>query len=105
MTDEYGDLSGNLSFSGFLETGSPVYLYTSQTHTNGFSLSGAIGLSYGINENMFFDIGARATFIPKIKWALNNDANGAAQSPKERDIFSAENIIFTSVYAGLRFEF
>jgi hypothetical protein len=109
LTDTYGDFQNDITLCENFgaQSGGVCNYYTSETETNSFALSGAIGMSYGIDEGFFFDIGARVSFVPKIKWSLNNDADTdpSAIKPKERDIFSAANVMFTSVYAGIRFEF
>jgi hypothetical protein len=108
LADIYGDLSGDIWFADFgtQAQGVPVIdFYTSETETNNFSLSAAAGFAYGLDEGVFFDIGARATFIPKVVWALNNSSNAAATTYKERDVFSANDVLYISVYAGVRFEF
>jgi hypothetical protein len=107
LSDNYGDLMNDLTICENFgkQAGLVCDYYASSTDTSGFSISGAVGFSYGIEEGVFLDIGARATFVPKIKWALNNSADTAAATVKEREIFSATNVVFTSVYAGVRFEF
>jgi hypothetical protein len=106
LTDNYGDLSPDVSFGDFgNQNGVIIDFYTSQAQTNNFALSVAAGFAYGIDDGVFFDFGARASFVPKIRWALNNGADSNATTSKERDIFSAGNIIFVNAYAGVRFEF
>ena len=66
----------------------------------------ALGLSYGLMENMFLDLGLRFTYIPRINWTLNNElASNVPTGAKHRDVFSANNVIYTSALIGLRFEF
>jgi hypothetical protein len=110
LTDDFGDLSSDLTMQYFGNCQAVGDLtmcdfYTSETQTNNFALSAAIGFSYGIEEGVFFDMGARASFIPKIRWALNNIADENGGGNKERDVFSASNIIFMNLYIGIRFEF
>ena len=95
-----------MSFDDFGEqVGLLTDFYTSETKTNNFALSGGIGLNYGIESGIFLDVGFRITYVPEIKWALNNGADEDAVTTKERTVFSAENIVFTSIYVGVRFEF
>jgi hypothetical protein len=106
LNDAYGDLSNNVFLGQFGDDSSGILdFYTSETTTNNFAASVAGGLSYGIDKNMFFDFGARASYVPKIRWALNNEADTTATSYQEKDVFSANNVIFLTVYAGVRFEF
>ncbi|MDR1826618.1 MAG: hypothetical protein LBQ49_02910 [Rickettsiales bacterium] len=103
LTDTYYDTAGQLSFDIF--RAGTVDFYASESTVNNFSASAALGVSYGIQEGIFFDVGARATYVPMITWAVNNLSDTDAETHKERAIFSAENVIFINVYAGLRFEF
>jgi len=105
LADKYDDFANDPDMHGFLEDGSSMNYYTSKTETNNIALSAAIGAAYGIGEGIYFDVGARASWVPKIRWALNNEAKEDKITSKERSIFSAENIVFVNIYAGLRFEF
>ena len=106
FTDVYRDLTG-LSLDGFgtQTAGGTIDFYTSKTQTTGFALSGALGVSYSIHDGVFFDFGGRASYIPKIAYSINNEADGNRTSYKEKPIFSANDVIFLNVHAGLRFEF
>lgn len=102
LSDLYGDLSTSIDLRNF---GEPdefgiIQFYRSETHTSNVAGLVAVGLSYGINERMFIDVGARLAYIPRIKWALQN-----ADGSRERDWFSAENMIYTNFMVGMRFEF
>ncbi|MDR2769850.1 MAG: hypothetical protein LBB08_00185 [Rickettsiales bacterium] len=111
LSDSFGDLSTSLVLDGLgnqVQVGNATIIdfYTSETQTNNFALSAALGLSIAIDGGTFFDLGARASYVPRIKWALNNNAGtDSDKTYKEHAIFSAENVIFAAVYAGLRFEF
>ena len=114
LSDPYADLSGDLQMQDFgtCRTVQGITIcdfYTSETDTNNFVLAGAVGFSYGIERGIFFDLGARAVYIPRISWALNNglvaNVPNSTTTSKERDIFSANNVVYMSIYAGLRFEF
>lgn len=106
LGDTYGDLSGDLSFGIFGEQQGNVFeFFTSETNNNNYALSFAIGFAYGLGDGIYFDVGARASYIPRIRFALNNAAADNPNFYRERDIFSANDIIFLTAYAGLRFEF
>ncbi|MDR1696717.1 MAG: hypothetical protein LBR41_00660 [Rickettsiales bacterium] len=109
VTDLYGDLSDQDAFWNFGEDcgGTTLCFYESKTMTNNFSASVALGFSYGLTEYMFLDGSIRATWVPNIKWGLNNEILGesAPVGVKHKDIFSAENVLYTTAMLGLRFEF
>lgn len=60
----------------------------------------AFGASYGVTEQMFFDVGLRMMYLPEIKWGLSNQDN-----TKHREMFSSENNIYINAVVGIRFEF
>ena len=60
----------------------------------------ALGASYGLTQQMFFDFGVRAMYIPRVKWGLTN-----VDDTKHREFFSAENLIYINAMVGIRFEF
>ena len=60
----------------------------------------AFGASYGVTEQMFFDVGLRMMYLPEIKWGLSNQDN-----TKHREMFSSENNIYINAVIGIRFEF
>lgn len=105
LTDAYRDLN-NVTFDGFgIQTAAgTIDFFTSENETGNFALSGALGFSYGIQHGIFFDIGARASYTPRIVWALNNKAH-PDQNQKSHNIFSANDVVFVNIYAGMRFEF
>jgi hypothetical protein len=107
FVDSFGDFSADTSMWGFGEDNGigGIDFYTSETTAGNFAASAAFGFSYGMDEGLFFDLGIRGSFVPRIRWSLNNNGSADATNYKERAIFSAENIIFASVYAGIRFEF
>lgn len=106
LSDIYGDLTtdSDLQNYGTIEGG--VLQFDSPSDkskyptSNNIALLGALGMSYGITEYTFIDFGARVMYIPKIKWELS-DADGS----RHREWFSAENMIYTNITLGLRFEF
>jgi opacity protein-like surface antigen len=106
LTDALYELS-ELSLAGFGNTNGLIMDYFSSTTTsNNFSVSGAAGIAFGIQDGVFLDLGARATYVPEITWSLNNQPLVDGKTTyKERPFFSANDILFITVYAGLRFEF
>lgn len=102
LSDPYGELAQNLDLEKFGETDDYgiIQFYKSTTNTSNIAGVAAIGLSYGISEGMYLDLGARVTYVPKIKWMLHN-----ADDTRERDWFSAENMIYANLMLGVRFEF
>jgi hypothetical protein len=106
LTDLYGDLSGQIAMQEFGEyNGATIDFYTSKTSTANIVGALAAGFSYGLDENMFLDVGIKLMYLPKIKWALNNDDDPTAASFKSKDIFNATGVIYGTITAGLRFEF
>ncbi len=102
LADPYGDLSSQVELQQYGEADDygVVQFYKSERTTSNVAGLLALGLSYGINETMFVDIGARLAYLPKVKWELTN-----AEETKHREWFSAENLIYANVMIGLRFEF
>lgn len=108
VTDMYGDLSGQESMQDFGEDlgGTALSFYTSETSSQNAALLGTIGFSYGLDTNLFLDMGVRLMWVPKVYWALNNEANEDATTGfKSKDIFSAENMLYGTAMIGIRFEF
>ena len=98
-----GDLSGIyelLPYGVKEQDDSVIQFYRSELSSANIAGVLALGLSYGITENMFFDIGARVAYIPRIRWALSNE-----DASQYRDWFSAENAIYANIMLSLRFEF
>ena len=105
LTDLFGDLSGDGDMWNFGKVDeNSVYdkidFYQSKYSTSNVAGLLAAGFSYGLNETMFIDFGARLTYIPKIKWTLTNEDN-----TRHRDWISAEDLIYLNIMLGLRFEF
>ncbi len=102
LSDLYGDLSSSVDLQNFgkLDEYGILQFYRSETSSSNIAGVVALGLSYGITETMFLDLGARVSYVPKIKWALNNE-----DSTRQRDWFSAEDVIYANFMLGLRFEF
>ncbi len=103
LADLFGDLSMDLDLRKFGELdeyGLAVQFYRSEKSTGNVAGLLAAGVSYGITETLFLDFGARLTYIPKVKWALSNEAG-----TEHRDWFSVENMIYANIMLGLRFEF
>lgn len=106
LTDIYGDLSldSDLKNYGTPDSDNILQFDTPSdddlpSSTN-IAVLGSVGFAYGIAENTFLDMGVRLMYVPKITWQLvNSDATHS------RDWFSAENMLYTNVMVGLRFEF
>jgi hypothetical protein len=107
LSDIYGDLSGEIAMQDFGQDDGLGILnfYTSETKTGNFAASLAAGFSYSIAADVYLDLGLRLTYVPRVKWALNNSADQSAATYKTKDMFSAKSIIYGSVMAGLRIEF
>ena len=102
LVDSYADLSMESQLYPYGEGGgtSVLEFYKSKSSTSNIAGVLAFGVSYGLDEKMFLDFGARFMYVPKIKWTLANEDNTS-----HRDWFSAKNMIYTNVMLGLRFEF
>lgn len=103
MTDSYGDLSLSadlLPYGDKADELSPIQFYRSERNTANIAGLLAVGLSYGINENTYFDFGARIAYIPEIRWSLSNK-----DGTLYRDWYSSQNTIYANIMIGLRFEF
>ena len=102
LSDLYGDLSSSVDLQNFgeLDEYGILQFYRSETSSSNVAGVAALGISYGISDGLFLDLGARVTYVPKIKWALTNK-----DDTRQRDWFSAENVIYANFMLGLRFEF
>lgn len=102
LSDLYGDLSTSVDLQNFgvLDDYGVLQFYRSETSTSTIAGLVAVGLSYGITDTMYLDLGARVAYVPKVKFALTN-----ADDTRDRDWFDAENMIYANVMLGLRFEF
>ncbi len=104
LTDLYGELSYDLSMREFGEPNAAaenvLNFYHSETSTSNIAGIIALGVSYGITDTMYLDLGARVAYIPRIKFALQN-----ADKTREKDWFDAQNVIYANIMLGLRFEF
>ena len=107
VTDIFGDLSYDSDLNnyygsivnGILVFDNPSDVTKYPTSDN-VAVFGTLGASYGINEYTYIDFGARLMYIPKITWAIANEAG-----TQHRNWFSAENTLYTNLTVGLRFEF
>ncbi len=107
LSDIYGDLStdsdlqnyGTVGADGIIKFEGPSDNSKFPTSSN-IAAVGAIGASYGISEYTFLDFSARVMYIPTIKWNLVNSDGG-----QHREWFSADNMIYTNLMVGVRFEF
>ena len=101
LSDPYGFISTQLDLEQYGKTiNGMIEFYKSERHTSNFAGLLSAGMSYGITEKMFLDFGARAMYIPRVKWGLTN-----ADDTKHREFFSAENLIYLNLMLGIRFEF
>ncbi|MBP5485175.1 MAG: hypothetical protein J6Y07_00485 [Alphaproteobacteria bacterium] len=99
--DQTGDLYGFDILNNFGEdSGVVVNFYKSTKNTTNVAGVLALGLSYGLDENLFFDFGMRAAYLPRVKYTLSN-----SDGTNHLDWFSAKNLIYTSLMFGLRVEF
>lgn len=106
LTDIFGDLTGDgdLDDFGSVESGRLVFDNPTDPDkyptSNNIAILGVIGASYGISKYTFLDFGARFMYVPKVTWAIAN-----SDGSQHRNWFSAENMIYTNLMVGLRFEF
>lgn len=102
LADPYGDLSVQLELQQYGELDEYGIVQFNKSTTNTSNVAGllAVGASYGVTENMYFDFGARIAYIPRVKWELTDNSGS-----KHREFFNAENLIYANIMAGIRFEF
>ncbi len=102
LADPWGDLSGveDLTNFGTVNSNGVLQFYRSTTNTTNVAGIVALGFSFGIDENLFVDFGARAAYLPRVKYALVN-----SDDTRHLDWFSAKNLIYANVMLGLRIEF
>lgn len=102
LSDLYGDLSDVVDLRNFgtVDDFGIVQFYKSEINTSNISAIGAIGFSYALGNMTYIDCGVRVAYLPRIKWGLSN-----ADKTRNRDWFSAENMVYASAMLSLRFEF
>ena len=102
LADPWGDLSEVEDLTNFGTVNSNGVLQFNRSTTNTTNVAGlaALGFSVGINENLFIDFGARAAYLPRVKYTLVN-----SDGTRHLDWFSAKNLIYANVMFGLRIEF
>ena len=102
MTDPEGTTLQGEEFESYGESinGIITSFYPSEYHTSNIAGLLSAGVSYAFSNNLFFDFGVRMMYLPRIKWELTN-----VDDTRHREMFSAENMIYTNVMAGIRFEF
>ncbi|MCL1786115.1 MAG: hypothetical protein FWG39_03125 [Alphaproteobacteria bacterium] len=114
LLDLYGNLSAQMPLEDFgaggpnpdpLVTGTAREFYTSSNTSGNIAGTLTAGVAYGIMEGLFLDFSARLTYIPKVTYSLNNEADTSATNSRTADIFSIESLMYTTFMAGLRFEF
>lgn len=105
LSDPYGDIAYQLELQQYgevIDNGGILSIEFYQSERNTTNVAGllAAGASYGITEKVFLDFGARLMYLPRVKWGLSNKDNS-----KQREFFTAENLIYLNLMAGIRFEF
>ena len=106
LSDIYGDLSTDSDLLNYGTLENDVIQFEAPSDkskyptSNNIALVGALGVSYGISEYTFLDFGARLMYVPTIKWELTN-----SDGTRHREWFSADNMLYTNITVGLRFEF
>lgn len=100
--DPYGDISAQQEFSQYGEPDSYnlTQFYLSEYNTSNVVGMLAGGFSYGIADNIYLDMGARAMLLPSVKWKLSNQ-----DGSKHRDLFESKNMVYFNLMLGVRFEF
>lgn len=107
LSDIYGDLSGDEDLQNYgsvnsnnvLQFDNPVNKDVYPSSTN-MAVTGALGFSYGIAKYTYLDVSARLTYVPKITWSI-----ASTNGEHTREWFSAENMLYTNLLVGVRFEF
>ena len=102
LSDPWGDLSQveDLTNFGTVNDNGVIQFYRSKTNTSTVAGIAALGFSYGLNKYLFFDFGARLSYIPNVKYRLVN-----SDDTRRMDLFSAKNLFYANVMLGIRFEF
>lgn len=105
LSDPYGDIAYQLDLQQYGEVVSSggiysIEFYQSERNTTNVAALLAAGASYGLTEKIFLDFGARLMYLPRVKWGLRDK-----DDVKHREFFSAENLIYLNLMAGIRFEF
>lgn len=102
LTDSYGDLSDVYELMGYgtVDSAGVIQFNKSDTRTSNLAPVLAAGFSYGVSDKIFLDVGARAMYLPKIKWQLSS-----ADNELRRDWFSADKMLYINAMVGLRVEF
>lgn len=100
--DPYADISAQQEFSQYGEPDSYnlTQFYLSEYNTSNVVGMLAGGFSYGIADNIYLDMGARAMLLPSVKWKLSNQ-----DGSKHRDLFESKNLVYFNLMLGVRFEF
>jgi len=106
LTDLYGDLSLQplLQHLGVMENYTREF-FTSENVAGSIAGTLAVGAAYGLMDGLFLDFSLRLTYIPRVVYSLNNDADATALTSRTADIFSVDSLMYTTVLMGLRFEF
>jgi opacity protein-like surface antigen len=114
LIDLYGNLSNQLLLQDFgpggppsspSVTGSARDFYVSTNTTGTIAGTLAAGVAYGLMDGLFLDFHARLTYIPRVTYSLNNEADTTATNSRAADIFSIDSLTYTTLMMGLRVEF
>jgi hypothetical protein len=111
LSDAYGNLSYDDQMNDFaVHTGGAVArFYTSETTSGNVSVSGVLGFSYVIQDGVSVEFGLRLTWLPRVRWELNNALAGddviETIGEKSLSVFSSENMLYGTAMIGVRFEF
>ena len=102
LSDPWGDLTQveDLTNFGTANENGVLQFYRSKTNTSNVAAVVALGFSYGLNQFLFLDFGARLSYIPSVKYQLVN-----SDDSRRMDLFSAKNLFYANVMLGIRFEF
>ena len=102
LADLYGDLTPSIDLGNYGDPDMFGVLQFFQSEKSTANVAGllALGVSYGLTESTHLDFGIRFTYVPKIRWALSNE-----DGSRHRNWFSANDIFYTNIMAGIRFEF
>lgn len=102
LADPWGDLSQVEDLTNFGTPNDNGVIQFNQSKTNTTNVAGIIaaGVSYGLKNGLYLDMGVRVTYLPRVKYQLVN-----ADDTRRLDWFSAKDLIYANAMLGLRFEF
>jgi len=106
LTDTYGDLSYDPDLIAFGTLSNNIIQFDNPSNASAYpsstnlALIGALGVSYGVAKSTFIDASLRLMYLPKVTWNIAN-----AKGTVHREWFAAEDMFYTNLMIGLRFEF